>query len=236
MPSDSLEDAWINWTSAACKLPGQVGALTTANFAGEGAAVSSFASGNLDLAYTALGYNADAKLAPADAEAKRPAIAVPIGLNAVVLGLGGGYIDGTGRLRPYDAAQLTTAEITSLLAGGPQGNINSHLADIYARNPELSTPGMFNAQAQAVQLSAPADSEATSWFATRHVATLDPTDWVVPDLPLFGDDAGKPRGIDAQLGTGQPQLQQRHHVVHRTSDARAATSTRSTPAAAASGP
>jgi hypothetical protein len=206
--SDSLQDAWVGWTSAACKLPGQVGALTTANFAGEGSAVSSFAAGNLDMAYTAVGYNADAKLAPADAETKRPAIAVPIGLNAVVLAVGGGYIDPTGRYRPYDTPQLTTAEITALLAGGPQGEINNHLGDIYTRNPELSSPGMFTSQAHAVQLAAPAEAESTSWFATRHLATLDPNDWHVPNLPLFGSDAGRPRGIDSQLALADPSYNQ----------------------------
>jgi len=202
--SDSLEDAWVGWTSTACKLPGQVGALTTGSFNGEGAALQGYLSGQLDLAYTALGFNPATGMVPVDAETKRPSVAVPIGLNAVVLGLGGTYFDSTGRRRPYDAPQLTTAEVTALLAGGPQGAINDHLSDIYVRNPELATPGMFTAQQHAVQLAAPSEAEGTSWLATRYAATLDPTDWVVPDLPLYGDDAGKPRGIDASLAVANP--------------------------------
>ena len=137
---------------------------------------------------------------------KRPAIAVPIGLNAVVLGLGGGYIDQTAdRFRPYDkAAELTIPELTTLLAGGPAGNIQSHLSDIYVRNPELASPGMFTIQNGAVLLSAPSDGESTSWFATRYVSSLDNSDWVVPSLPLYGDDAGKPRGVDADLALASP--------------------------------
>jgi hypothetical protein len=202
--SDSLSDAWVAWTSKACKVPGQVGALTTGSFNGEGTALQGYASGQLDLAYSEFGLNPATGMVPADADAKRPSVAVPVGIGAAVLGLGGSYFDSTGRRRPYDPAQLTTAEIAALIAGGPLGAINDHLSDIYIRNPELATPGMFTAQSHAVQLTAPSEAEGTSWLTTRYLATLDPSDWVVPTLPLYGDDAGKARGIDAQLALANP--------------------------------
>src|SRR5262249_6780665 len=54
--SDQLSDAWSNWTVQACRQPGATGAPTRASFIGEGEAVQSFVTGDLDLAYTAAGY------------------------------------------------------------------------------------------------------------------------------------------------------------------------------------
>ena len=82
--SDRMSDAWVGWTLAECKRPGRRGAATTASFPGEGSAVADFASGKLDLAYSALGYNPDANLVGADPEdpnpvPKRAAVNVPVG-------------------------------------------------------------------------------------------------------------------------------------------------------------
>jgi hypothetical protein len=63
---------------------------------------------------------------------------------------------------------------------------------------------MFTILNGAVLLSAPSTAGTTSWLATRYVSSLDNPDWVVPNLPLYGDDAGQPRGVDANLATATP--------------------------------
>jgi hypothetical protein len=55
--SDRTVDAWSSWTRDFCGQPGSTGAPTRATFGGEGLAVRDFASGNVDLAYTAAGYD-----------------------------------------------------------------------------------------------------------------------------------------------------------------------------------
>jgi hypothetical protein len=82
--SDQMQDAWAQWTKAACKLPGAIGAPSRASFPGEGAALQSFASGQLDLAYTAAGYDDGVGLAKS-LPARRAAVAIPVALNAAVL-------------------------------------------------------------------------------------------------------------------------------------------------------
>ena len=80
---------------AACKLAGASGAPTRASFSGEGPAVRSFSTGDLDLAYTGAGYDKAVGLGPTDPTQQRPTGRIPIALNAAVLGVGGGSVQPT---------------------------------------------------------------------------------------------------------------------------------------------
>jgi hypothetical protein len=80
--SDQMTDAWPAWTVDACSRPGAAkGAPTSATFAGEGPAVQGYTAGMFDLAYTAVGYNADVGLVPSGTS-PRPSVATPVALNA----------------------------------------------------------------------------------------------------------------------------------------------------------
>ena len=54
----------------------------------------------------------------------------------------------------------------------------------------------------------PAEAEASSWFGTNTLHTLRPDAFKVPNIPLFGLDAGKQRGADASLAGADPSYAQ----------------------------
>ncbi len=208
--SDALTDAWVGWTLAQCKTPGQVGAATRMTFDGEGTAVANFASGNLDIAYSAVGYDADAGFVPPDSipGGPRATVAVPVALGASVLGLANGHFSGVNNRKvPYGPTNLTADEVAALLSGGPSGDIQGLIPTIDARNPDLLQSGFFDTNSSLL-VGAPSDAEGSSWIMTRHLAANAPGEWKVPNLPLYGADAGRTRGADASLAVADPSYNQ----------------------------
>jgi hypothetical protein len=219
---DRMQEAWVAWTLAACKRPGVHGAPTLANFGGEGNALSQFTAGSLDLAYTAGGYDKDMATG-SDAQAPgsglttpdvtpRPSVAVPLALNAAVIGVGGGHIV-NGHKVPFKTIKLTADQAAAMYGGGgfiqaqqSPTNPNGMVAtDITSANPEFAQ--LFDNSAGFI-VGAYADAEAFSWYATRWFKQAAPGFFKVPPTSTFGTDANKPRGVDAGLGLADPTYNQ----------------------------
>jgi hypothetical protein len=203
-----MSDAWINWTLAACALPGAHGAPGRATFAGEGDGVVGFANSRYDLAYTAGGYDPAIKFL-GSTDPHRAAVAVPIALNAAVIGVAGGRHVGTHKV-PYKDIKVTPAESAVMISGGSAGvaqkspsGSGTYGDDIKARNPELASTDLFDSAA-GFAVGAYSDAEVFSWYGTRFFTTLAPQAWKVPNAPAFGSDAGHARGIDAALAIANP--------------------------------
>lgn len=206
--SDRMTESWINWTLGECVLPGRKGAATRSSFLGEGPAVSSFAGGGLDLAYTAGGYDSVMGLLGSGqlTGGPRPAVAIPIALNATVLAVREDQ-NVNGHQVPITSLQLTAADIAAIL--NSQSGESAVDGEIIKRNPQLGA--VFGPRYQ--QLADPAAvaypvADSNSWYMTRMVTELAPSAWVVPAAPLafFGQDAGKQRGVVAALGLASPSF------------------------------
>ena len=197
--SDALADAWVRWTVASCSIEGQ-GAWSTMSFGEERQAVKRFAEGDLDLAYSALGYNGDSFL---DGVASpRPVVPVPVGLGAATLGLANGYQDPDGRKVPFKSASLSLDEVTTLLAGGefPFRDLGAQIAQ---RNPDLEGGNLIYNTATGLKVGAPAEAGSTPWILTHHFGSLRPGLWRVPDLPIFAEP-GQARGFDVSFPLASP--------------------------------
>ena len=211
--TDALSDAWINWTLAQCHLPGHSGAASTMSFGAESDAVQRFASGQLDMAYSAAGYDPDVGLVPAASVpgVPRAAVAVPVGLGAETVGVGNGYGAPDGTKLPYDTVKLTSPETAVLLSGGQFGLTDTWLQPIYQRNSELDpslngNTTFFVLSADNFQVGLPSDASASTYYLTRYLSGAAPADWKVPDVGTFGTDAGKPRGIFDSFATADPNF------------------------------
>ena len=217
-------DAWTTWTLAACHQPDAHGALTTGAFVGEGSAVSQFNAGTLDLAYTAAG-NIDAVDLNQDRDApgpRRPYVAVPIGINAVTLGLANGRPSGTRKV-PFHTVSLTAGEAAKLFAGGKDGLSTDEINAISSRpgnedfNPTNPQRAPFFANIAGSQpVQGAAEAESTSWIGTNFLHRLAPSDFAVPDLPKYGEAAGRPAGARRLPGAGRPVLHPRRATCIRT--------------------
>jgi len=223
--SDRMTDSWVSWTVAECTQPGRKGAAGRSSFAGEAEAVQRFAAGTLDLAYTGGGYDDDVRLAPPDAGSpgagRRAAVAVPTAVNAAVLAVAGGD-PSSGVQVPYDDIKLTIAEVARLVSGGTIGfdkseppidrnNGKSYVDLALARNPQLKGQFFSNDDAIRFKVGAGADASMVTWYATRMFTRGAPDAWHVPNAAVFGDNAGKARGVDLSLGAnpayaGGPEL------------------------------
>jgi sortase A len=210
--SDQMQDAWALWTKDLCTRPGAAGSASRAAFVGEGTAVTSFAGGNLDLVYTAAGYNADVGLA-ADAPSKRAAVATPVALNAAVVAVGGGYLTSTGAKQPYPEIKLTAAEVAALFGGGlpwVQDERNTFEKDIYARNPVLNN--RLSAAVPTAKPMLPSEAESSTWFLTNFLSQRAPDDWIAPNEakakrgPVLSAATAKPTFPFADTFTGRPVL------------------------------
>lgn len=202
--SDALSDAWVGWTLGTCNTDGTIGAWTSLSFGEEANAVARFARGELDIAYSAVGYNDEAGFT-GGIEAPRPAVAVPVGVGAAVLGLGNGYIDADRRKLPFSTVSLSLDEVTALLAGGEWAT-GPHRSAMITRNPELNSPDLFVSSASVLKVGAPAEAGSTPWIITRHLDHLGGDGWKVPDLPLFAPHNGRARGIHASLPLADPSF------------------------------
>lgn len=206
--SDRMVDAWVQWTRQECGRSGRSGAATRASFVGEGDAVDSFRAGSIDLAYSSGGFDTAMGLAsppdPSQPTADRASVAVPLAVNAAVIGVAGGQRVSNHDV-PFRDIKLTTAESAGLLSGGLLG-IGPYEDAIKARNPELSG-GVIDTHAPSYSVAAYAGAEATTWYTTRWLKTLAADAWKVPDnSTYFGTNVGKPRGISTSLAIADPSF------------------------------
>ena len=209
--SDFMQEAWIAWSLGACRRPGSKGALSRASFVGEGTAVTQFANGALDLAYTAGGFDKDMATGSKPGSGltdpslpRRPAVAVPVGLGAAVLGVGGGQTIGSHKI-PYREIDMTAGEMAKMigLGGLTQDEFNTLTSRSAPGNQQLGATGEFDLS-QTTTLAAYADAEAFNWYATRYFKLFAPTAWTLPNNPAFGQNAGRARGVDADFAQADP--------------------------------
>ena len=199
--SDRISDPWVAWTLDECKQPGRQGAAARASFPGEGTALETYSTGGLDLSYTAAGYDTTVGLLPkTDPPPARASVPVPLALNATVIAVAGGVRTADNQKLPYQPIKMTLDEAAALIGGGEQG-IVPYLPAIVQRNPELGT---FFDTSSPVLVGAYADTEATSYFGSNLFSTLRPEAYRVPQKAIFGSDAGRLRGADADLALADP--------------------------------
>jgi hypothetical protein len=107
---------------------------------------------------------------------------------------------------PFKDIKLKDDEAAAMFAGGPRA-VDPYIKAIDDRNSEL-TNQIFDGSAQGLQVPVAvyADSEASSWYATRLFKNLAPDAWKVPDLASYGDARNKPRGIDASFALADPSF------------------------------
>ena len=174
--ADRILTLWEDWTLGECQA-GSDKASTIPPTPGEGDGVAAFAAGQADLAYTAAGYDA-----PGFSVAeKRPAVATPLALNAVVLAAAGGSFPTgdpswpDGLKRPYTEVRLTRDEVATLLGQGQFDLQVAHGQDILGRNPELGR--VYNTSTTASAPLALSSTSAISLVMTQYVDTLAPDAW-----------------------------------------------------------
>ncbi len=210
--SDRMIDAWIGWTLDQCRAPGaQRGAISSTSFAGEGPAMDSFSRGDVDLAFSAVGYDRAVGLGlgpRSEPLTPRASVAVPIGINAAVVAVGNGQLGANGNKIPYSPVRMSLDQAASMFAGGSDFFTGALLEGLTSANPELATTGVFAPRGvSAVLTGGPSETESTSWFLTRHFATLRPSLWKVPSAGVFGPEAGQSRSISASLALSSPSFQ-----------------------------
>ncbi len=150
--ADFMQDAWIAMSLGFCAANGANGAPTRASFVGEGTAVTQYSNGALDLAYTAGGYNKDmatgstpqSGLITSDTP-HRPSVAIPVALDAAVLGVAGGQIVESHKV-PYKELQVKASEIAQLIGqGGLTPDARQALLQRDAPgNKQMSQTGIFD--------------------------------------------------------------------------------------------
>jgi hypothetical protein len=197
--SDRMEDSWVKWTLDECKKPGRSGAAGRASFQGEGAALTSYSSGSLDMAYTSAGYSSTVGLVSKDTT-PRPSVPVPIAVNATVLAVGGGTVNPDGQKLPYRDIKMTTQEVAALFGGGFQA-VFPYYPAIQARNAEMQN-GFFDPN--NLLPYAESDAESTSYYMSDFLKTLAADQFAVPNTAAFGADGGRHRGADAAWALADP--------------------------------
>lgn len=221
--SDRMTEAWIALTLGACAQPGAKGAPGKAVFLGEGQALEQFALSNLDLVYSAGGYDKDmAMIDPTivPSDGIRPHVAIPVALNAAVLAVGGGYIVDASHKSPYKSLKFTADWAAEMISGNEAGieqqnapdstadHQQTYAQEIAAANPEIADHGGYTGifdHAAGMTVGASADAEAFSWYASRYFKALAPTSWKVPNLPSQ-DQPGTARDVYAAYGTAKPSF------------------------------
>jgi hypothetical protein len=206
--SERVTDIWINWTLDQCHLPGaQVGAATRASFAGEGEAMDGFSNGSLDLAYSALGYEADAGLGRGTRTERltpRASTAVPLALNATVIAVGNGREGPNGRKIPFTDVKLTMEQVAHMFTGGPADFTEHSQESFLDLNPQFRTVSIF--LPASIQVGAFAPADALTWFLTSSIKSSKPEIWKVPDTNQFGPERGLTRGALAAFGVANPSF------------------------------
>ncbi len=214
-----------NWTIGACKAGLGGGAALTANVAsgqGDASSLEAFASGSSDLAYSAVGYGATGAFTPS---VDRPYVAVPVAIDAVVLGHVASYTESSpsGHLVLQGFPQqlrITDAQAAELLGGGPTATDlkwSSPLGRaLVAENPELEPAlgsGEYYGTSLPITLGAhmkenlgivvTSTADASSYVATAFFHT------VVPSSMVSAKTGSTKRtsvqlGVTADFGTATP--------------------------------
>jgi sortase A len=208
---DRISDAWASWTRQFCasSAPG-TGAPTRITFPGEGTAVDQFSTRDpkdgytIDLAYTSLGYDKQVGFLSAE-NSPRNVVAIPIALDAAVIGVGGGATRPPGVKFPYDNIELKSSEIATLFGSGLLTLTRPDLpyaAAIRARNPQLNGLLQFVDGNVTSTPLAPSTADGVSWLTTRYLSALSPNDFVTRRT-----DPPTRRGTDAALATANPPYQ-----------------------------
>ncbi len=215
--SDEMADAYALWTRADC-VASHTGAPTLAAFSDERAAVSGFTTGLDDIAYTAAGYNSTVGVGTTPTAQQRPAVAIPIALNASVIAAGGGQHQlvngiplGDKTRYPDGSLALTAGEVGALLGGGEPWISRldlSYSGAILNRNPALQ--GILYASDADVQ--APSRTLASTYFMTRYLSAIAPTDFIDPTV-----SAAHAPECDTEPRDRESSVQ-RDHDVYRSAD------------------
>jgi hypothetical protein len=206
--SDRMLDSWVKWTLDQCHSGVQIGAATLQSFAGEGSAMDSFSRGDVDLAYSALGYDERSNFGrgtPADVLTPRASTPVPVALNAVVLAVGNGVPGPGGSKVPYGEIRMTLDEVTRMVTAGFRLTTFDETS-ILARNPQLRATGVFPVISSNIRLGGAAEAESTTWFLSNHIDTLRPDLWRVPDYGGYGAERNLPRGVFTSYATASPSF------------------------------
>lgn len=206
--SERISGAWVDLTLAQCHLDGaQHGAATSASFAGEKDAMESFSANSLDLAYSAVGYDSAVGFGTgteADPLTKRPSVAVPTNLNAVVIAVGNGRFGANEHKVPYSNVRMTLDQVTHLFSAGVFEFTGDWLEGFYNLNPQFRETGLYANASIRVGASSAASSDA--YFFTNFLKTKRPELWKVPDTPSFGAEHGMARTVGASLPLSTPSF------------------------------
>lgn len=198
---DRFIDTWARWTRTQCEAQGTK-ASSNAVLAGEGAGLESFAAGQADLAYSATGPAIPGRDLTA---APRASVSVPVGLNAVVIGMLGGYASDaadwpSGIPRTFSDVDLTADELAQLFGQGVFG-FNPQAGDpTLSRNPQLAAA----VSGLGGPAMAPSGSDATTFLATRWFDSRAASSWVSPVVPLDDVPGLSPRGPEDELSAASP--------------------------------
>jgi hypothetical protein len=210
---DRMSAANIAWTVAQCRATGDkkssnfVGAAADTEDpnapAGEQRALVDLANGGRDLAYSAVG--------PAtpgfEPSTQRDVVAVPVAVNAMVVGMGGGYLvenptDWPARLpHPFHGVELTADELASLFGR----SVQSHFRDTYgpavkARNVPQMDVSVNRTEGNGLLPVAYGGPHAGTRFFTSYLDARAPDIWKASPIPGDGPD----RGVYAKLANVTP--------------------------------
>jgi PBP superfamily domain len=212
---DRMSAANVAWTAAQCRATGD---KKSSNFvaagadaedpeapAGEQRALADLAKGNRDLAYSAVG----PRTPGFEPSTPRDVVAVPVAVNAMVVGLAGGYQtenapDWPARLpHPFHDVKLTADELASLFGR----SLHSHFRDTYgpavaARNRPQFEVSLNRTEGGGIIPVAYGGPHAGTRFFTSYLDTLAPDVWKASPTPGDGPD----RGVYAKLANVTPDF------------------------------
>ncbi|HKA82569.1 MAG TPA: hypothetical protein VKD21_01815 [Acidimicrobiales bacterium] len=212
---DRMSAANVDWTVAQCRATGD---KKSSNFvaagantedpqapAGEQRALADLAAGNRDLAYSAVG----PRTPGFEPSTQRGVVAVPVAVNAMVVGLAGGYqtegaTDWPARLaHPFGGVKLTADELASLFGR----SLHSHFIPTYgeavrARNKPQFNVSLNRRDGGGILPVAYGGPHAGTRFFTSYLDTLAPNTWKASPTPGDGPD----RGVYSKLANVQPDF------------------------------
>jgi hypothetical protein len=190
----TLGSAITAWTVGACKAGLGGGAIlsdTVSSGQSDASALGGFANGTVDLAYSAVGNNANPAFTPS---VDRPYVAIPVAIDAVVLGHVQTYNEPSGGLRKLGVLgdfpqplRITDAQMAQLLGGGPSPTATKWKSTLgqalLAENPELGNAGFYYGSTRSItqgvtnqNLGIVATSlvDGSTYFTTSFLHTLTP--------------------------------------------------------------
>ena len=214
---DRLAQQITNWTLEGCASDLDGGKALTDNLGSgesDATALNTFADGDADLAYSAVGYGATAAFNPPN---QRPYVAVPIALNAVVLAhVQSKHVTNVAGLTNVFAKlpqlHITDAQAAQLVADGQGTNAlwDSPLGEgLVSQNPTLGPPSWYYSPTTTITRNASHNNQnenngvvgtsladATTFFATTFLHSVAPQELV--------SYTGKPLGVTPDFGTATP--------------------------------